>query len=94
MRDVRRAQTEYGEVRLACGHKHNAGDQVDLLVRPEPAPRGTTLEGVVRETIFLHDRYRVVLSGGLLVEMDSPPVVGRKLRITVRPECLGTAPDD
>jgi spermidine/putrescine transport system ATP-binding protein len=94
MRGGRRAETEYGTLRLDCGHRHQVGEHVQLLVRPTPALHGSTLEGTVRETIFLHDSYRVVLSGGLFLELTSPPATGGRVRVTVKPECLGVESGD
>jgi spermidine/putrescine transport system ATP-binding protein len=94
MKDGRTADTEYGAFRLMCGHKHRVGDYVQLLVRPAPAHQGSTLEGTVRETIFLRDIFRVVLSGGLFLEMKSPPAPGATIRVAVRPECLGAEVGD
>ncbi|MFN2119204.1 MAG: ABC transporter ATP-binding protein [Anaerolineales bacterium] len=92
--DCQRAESEYGPLRLDCNHKHRAGEHVQMLIRPTPASHGSTLQGRVRETIFLHDRYRVVLVGGLFLEMESPPVIGDTIRVTVKPECLGTESGD
>jgi hypothetical protein len=94
MKDRRTAETEYGALRLNCDHRHRVGEYVQLLVRPAPAARGSTLVGTVREAIFLHDSFRVVLSGGLFLEMKSPPAPGATISVTVKPECLGTESGD
>ena len=93
-RDCRSAETYYGTVRLDCKHRHSAGEDIQLLIRATPAARGSALQGEVRERIFLHDRYRVILSGGLFLDLKSAPAVGNKVRITVEPECLGAEPID
>jgi ABC-type Fe3+/spermidine/putrescine transport system ATPase subunit len=91
--DRRNAETAYGMARLDCKHRHKEGEQIQLLVRPTPAPRGSKFQGTVSETIFVHDRYRVVMSGGLFLELESAPVVGEIIRVGVNPECLGVEPE-
>jgi ABC-type Fe3+/spermidine/putrescine transport system ATPase subunit len=93
-RDCRSAQTDYGTVRLDCRHRHREAEDIQLLIRPSPATGGSVLHGKVEETIFLHDRYRVVLSGGLFLELKSAPAIGETIRFQVKPECLGAGSSD
>ncbi len=92
VRGNRRAKTEYGTVAFKCGHEHRPGDDIALLVRPVPAEGGSTISGSVRETIFQNDKYRVLLSGGLYLDLDDAPRIGSNIRVTVIAECLGAPP--
>jgi spermidine/putrescine transport system ATP-binding protein len=87
----RRVETEHGTLAFRCAHRHRLGADIQLLVRPRPAPGGSHLVGVAQETIFQHDKYRVLLSGGLCFDLDAAPKIGDRVRVSVKLECLGTA---
>jgi ABC-type Fe3+/spermidine/putrescine transport system ATPase subunit len=86
-----RIVTPHGTFVVKCPHKHPSGDSVCLLARPTIAPDGVLFRGVVRDTIFQHEKYRVVLSSGLSYDAPAPPPVGRHVSVRLRLECLGRA---
>ncbi len=83
-------QTEPGIFTVKCDHKHSKGDKVHLLARPFLVKNGAnTLLGVVTDTIFQQDRYKVSLDNGLYILLDDSPKIGKKVSIQVKVECLG-----
>ncbi len=47
---------------VQCGHQHQVGDNVHLLVRPLPVEdEPNTIQGVVSDLIFQQDRFKAVL---------------------------------
>jgi ABC-type Fe3+/spermidine/putrescine transport system ATPase subunit len=85
----KRVQTEHGVLSFRCKHTHRKGDKIQLLGRPTPASQGSQLQGVVKETIFQNDKYRVLLDGDLYFDTQVPPRVGQRVRIRLGLECLG-----
>ncbi len=92
LRGNRSAETDYGTMAFKCGHEHRPGDHIPLLVRPVPAEEGSPIHGTVRETIFQDDKYRVLLAGGLYLDLEAAPRIGSRIRVIVKAECLGTPP--
>jgi len=83
-------QTETGIFTVKCDHKHSKGDKVHLLARPFLVKNGAnTLLGVVTDTIFQQDRYKVSLDNGLYILLDDSPEIGKKVSIQIKVECLG-----
>ncbi len=82
-------QTEYGIFILHCEHKHTAGDQIHLLVRPLTGKDETNaLSGVVADVVFQQDRYKVTLENGLYIYLNEAPRVGENISAKVKVECL------
>jgi spermidine/putrescine transport system ATP-binding protein len=88
--------TKFGTLTIPCRHRHEQGDQVRLLARPllarpllagDNAP-SNLIEGVVADIFFQQDRFKVTLEGGLYVYLPEAPVVGDKITVPVRVECL------
>ena len=89
--DEERWQVEsgYGVFSVPCEHIHKAGDKVNLLVRPLPAPsESNVLDGIVSDVIFQHDRFKVTLENGLYLYLPGAPKVGERISAPVKVECL------
>ena len=95
-----KVQTTFGDFVINCAHKHQKGDVVHLLARPLPAEtarvaiegssRNETnlLQGIVKDVIFQHDRFKVIFDNGLYVYLDEAPKVAEKVSAKVKVECL------
>ncbi len=85
--------TELGEFRVSCGHAHQAGDRVSLLVgrygaRMEPAGN---LHGTVADVVFQKHGFKVTLEGGGFFYLEDAPRVGEIIHLHVSPsevQCL------
>jgi hypothetical protein len=86
-----------GEFKVECGHKHQNGEKVHLLVRPlealSRASRGgqkevNVIEGRVADVLFQKDGYKVTLENGLYFHLKDAPKVGSKISVRVSVECL------
>jgi spermidine/putrescine transport system ATP-binding protein len=84
-----KVESSFGVFTVRCGHDHQQGGNVHLLVRPLPADANTNIiQGVVADVIFQQDRYKVTFENGLHVYLKEPPKVGNAARVPVRVECL------
>jgi spermidine/putrescine transport system ATP-binding protein len=82
-------ESEKGMFTVRCEHKHREGDRVHLLARPLPVDEESNLaRGIVVDSIFQHDRFRVTMDNGLYIYLSSAPAVGERLEVRVRVECL------
>jgi ABC-type Fe3+/spermidine/putrescine transport system ATPase subunit len=90
-------ESEAGLLTIDCGHQHQAGDIIHLLVRPIPAlgrehdaRPGTvnTVGGTVADVIFQQDRFKVVLENGLYLHLPEPHSLGAAISVLVKVECL------
>ncbi|HSM70451.1 MAG TPA: ABC transporter ATP-binding protein, partial [Anaerolineales bacterium] len=82
-------QTEQGLLTVKCPHKHAKGEEVKLLARPfEVEEQANAVSGVVKDVIFQHDRYKVLLENDLYLYLDNAPKVGEKIDVKVAVECL------
>ncbi|MGE5374815.1 MAG: ABC transporter ATP-binding protein, partial [Bacteroidota bacterium] len=77
-----------GVFAVPCGHSHQVGERVHLLVRPLPAAEPNRLQGIVADAIFQQDRFKVVLENGLYVYLQTAPQVGERIEVPVKVECL------
>ncbi len=87
-------QTPAGEFIVACGHRHRAGEKVNLLVRRErvrAAPEGS-LRGWVADVAFQQDRFKVRLKNGLVFYLDEAPPVGEEIRLELLPSAVQCLP--
>ena len=96
-----KVQTALGDFVIDCVHKHQKGDVVHLLARPlltenaHVASEGSSqnetnlLQGIVKDVIFQHDRFKVIFDNGLYVYLDEAPNVGERISAKVKVECLG-----
>ena len=95
-----KVQTTFGDFINDCTHKHQRGDEVHLLVRPlsaEKAPVATEgnsrnetnlLQGIVKDVMFQHDRFKVTLDNDLYIHLSEAPRVGQQISVRVKVECL------
>ena len=84
-----KVQTEFGTFSAACGHKHQAGEKVNLLVRPFPVEGGSVVSGRAADVIFQQDHFKVALDNGLYFYLKDEPKVGEEIEVKVKMECLG-----
>lgn len=89
----RRVETQYGVFRLGCSHRHKLGDSVHLLMRPGYVRSGAVMKGVVRDSVFQENGYRVWFTNGLYFDLPRPPKVGARVSVKARLECLGADPE-
>jgi ABC-type Fe3+/spermidine/putrescine transport system ATPase subunit len=99
---IGKVETLFGIFEVSCGHMHAAGDEVALLLKQLPSPRGSPT-GVLREgagsevrarvedVLFNREQFKVTLRGGLVVQLDESPKVGSEISVTFRAQCLGDA---
>ena len=84
-----KVETKFGVFTMNCGHPHQAGGQVRLLVRPFEIPeKANIIRGRVDDVIFQSDRFKVILDNGLFVYLDEEPKMGQKIEVRVNMECL------
>ena len=85
----RKVETEHGMFTVKCAHKHSRGDKVHLLARPLPAGKeANIIQGIVADFVFQQDRFKVTFDNGLYVYLDEAPILGQKLSVKVKVECL------
>ena len=46
------------------------------------------LQGIVKDVIFQHDRFKVMFDNDLYVYLDEAPKVGERISVRVKVECL------
>ena len=89
MDEKRKVETDYGLLTMQCGHAHQTGETVRILIRPFPAAEDADdIHGIVEDVIFQQDRYKVTFEQGLHFYLQDPPAVGEKVRVPVKVECL------
>ena len=82
--------TSAGVFSLACDHKHQKGDKVNLLVRPyEVQKEADAIRGKVVDVIFQQNQFKVILENGLYIHLKDAPKIGQKIAVKVAAECLG-----
>jgi len=85
---TRRVQTALGILQLRCSHRHRPGDQVHVLVRPQPSPGGMRFSGTVDDVLFHQERYWVGLTNGLYFYAPMPPRNRERVTVRLPVECL------
>jgi ABC-type Fe3+/spermidine/putrescine transport system ATPase subunit len=84
-----KVESDFGVFNVECEHKHQKGENVHLLVRPQPTEaEPNSIQGVVTAVIFQQDRFKVTLENGLYVYLSQMPKVGQKINVPVKVECL------
>ena len=74
---------------MRCEHAHQTGDKVRLLARPLSAGGEPNLiQGIVTDSMFQQDRFKVTLDNGFYIYLPGAPKAGEKLDVRVRVECL------
>lgn len=82
-------ENRFGTFIVGCGHDHQNGEIVHLLVRPLPVQgEQNIIQGVVADVIFQQDRFRVTLEDGLYFHVPEPSSVGDRIEVAVKVECL------
>ena len=95
-----KVESGYGSFAVGCEHQHQTGDNVHLLARPllagkaRVATEGSSrngmnlLQGIVKDVIFQHDRFKVTFDNDLYVYLQEAPKVGKRISVMVKVECL------
>ena len=85
-----KVETVLGELELECGHSHQNGENVSLLIRPSDVRRGAdrNLRGVVADVIFRQDRFKVTLTNGLYFYLPEAPKIGEEILLTIPPSAV------
>ena len=78
-------ETPAGVFALGCGHVHQAGEKVNLLLRPSGVRLAAdgNLRGVVADVLFHQDQFKVTLESGLYFYLPEAPPVGGEIRLRV-----------
>ena len=88
-----RVETTMGVFEIACGHLHQAGEKVSLLIRPTAARKAAdgNLHVRVKDVIFHQNRFKVTLENGLYFYLPEAPKIGAEVRLAIPPaavQCL------
>jgi len=80
-----KVETPAGFFELDCGHTHQAGEKVNLLLRPSGVRLAAdgNLRGVVADVVFHQDQFKVTLENGLYFYLPEAPHVGEEIRLCV-----------
>ncbi len=78
-------ETSAGVFRLDCEHTHQAGEKVNLLLRPSGVRLAAdgNLRGVVADVLFHQDKFKVTLENGLYFYLPEAPKVGKEIGLSV-----------
>jgi ABC-type Fe3+/spermidine/putrescine transport system ATPase subunit len=86
-------ETDAGCFKVVCGHKHEVGGVISLLIRPAGAQLSSSgVAGVVADVVFHQDAFKVTLENGLYFHLPESPQVGAEIRLRVPStaiRCLG-----
>jgi ABC-type Fe3+/spermidine/putrescine transport system ATPase subunit len=85
MNDERwKVESRFGVFAVRCEHKHQKGDNLNLLARPLPAEsEPNSVQGIVTDVIFQQDRFKVTLDHGLYVYLQNAPKEGENDEVHV-----------
>ena len=83
-----KVRTIIGTFPLTCGHAHQAGEQVALLVSRRGIRQVSKggISGIVTDVIFRQDGYKVTLEGGPDFYLPEAPRVGGAIFLEIPPE--------
>jgi ABC-type Fe3+/spermidine/putrescine transport system ATPase subunit len=98
-----KVKTEFGALNVQCGHEHQVGARVSLLLKQLPSPfRRPSKEGrwaggevgeeiklKVEDVLFKWDQFEVRARGGFVIHQKEKPTIGQVVRARVKAECLG-----
>jgi len=85
-----KVDTKLGVFNVECGHQHQAGGKVHLLLRPFAAAKeANRIRGRVVDAVFQQDRFKIRLDNGLYFYLKDEPKIGQMLEIKIKLECLG-----
>ncbi len=87
-------ETAVGIFAAECGHKHKAGEKVNLLVNRRGAwlAADGRVGGVVTDVVFRQEGFKVTLGNGLCFYLDTVPKVGERIRLEVPPSAVQCLP--
>jgi spermidine/putrescine transport system ATP-binding protein len=85
-----KVETPAGVFVMDCGHTHQVGEKVDILVRPQEIHRHTegNLHGVVTDVVFHQDRFKTTLDSGLYFFLPEAPRIGEEINLTISPKTV------
>jgi ABC-type Fe3+/spermidine/putrescine transport system ATPase subunit len=80
-----KVETSAGVFGLGCRHAHQAGEKVNLLLRPSGVwiAADGNLHGVVADVVFHQDQFKVTLESGLYFYLPEALQVGEEIRLRV-----------
>lgn len=84
-----RVETDYGVFAFQCAHKHQLGDELNVLLRQAHSKGRGILKGTVVDTLFRPDGFRIGLQGGLHFDLPRGARIGSRVSIPVQVHCLG-----
>ena len=89
-----KVKTIIGTFTLKCGHVHQAGDEVTLLVSRRGIRQVSEggISGIVTDVIFRQDGYKVILESGPDFYLPEAPQVGRAIFLEISPEGIKCLP--
>jgi ABC-type Fe3+/spermidine/putrescine transport system ATPase subunit len=99
-----KVESRFGVFNVGCAHVHQLDERVHLLARPLPVDSRAewrvdarsarsrsvvdVMTGIVTDTVFQQDRFKVMLDNGIYVYLPQPPRIGEKIEVRVEVECL------
>jgi spermidine/putrescine transport system ATP-binding protein len=86
-------KTSVGVFELFCNHAHQVDEKVDILVRPQAVQKveSGNLRGLVVDSVFNQDRFKVTLESGLYFYLPETSRVGEEICLSISPaavQCL------
>jgi ABC-type Fe3+/spermidine/putrescine transport system ATPase subunit len=81
-----KAETEFGLFSLDCKHNHQAGEMIDVLLKPS-GEGGEEIQITAEDVLFDREQFRVKSRGGVFF-VNERPRVGEIIRVRVKVECL------
>jgi len=82
-------ESDFGVFIIHCEHEHRKEDRVQLLARPlSVQEEANKIQGIVTDTIFQQDRFKITLDNGLYFYLPKAPEVGEGIEVPVKVECL------
>jgi ABC-type Fe3+/spermidine/putrescine transport system ATPase subunit len=87
---ILQVETSAGVFEMSCGHFHNVGEKVGILIRPQGVRLDGegNLPGVVADAVFHQDRFKVTLKSGLYFYLPEAIRIGERIRLNVSPEAV------
>jgi ABC-type Fe3+/spermidine/putrescine transport system ATPase subunit len=83
-----KVSTIIGTLPLTCGHAHQAGERVTMLVSRRGVRQVSEggVSGIVTDVIFSQDGYKVTLEGGPDFDLPEAPRVGGAIFLEIPPQ--------
>ncbi|MBA4380778.1 MAG: ABC transporter ATP-binding protein, partial [Anaerolinea sp.] len=85
-----KVETPAGVFGLGCRHAHQAGEKVNLLLRPSGVwiAADGNLHGVVADVVFHQDQFKVTLESGLYFYLPEAPKIGEAIAVSIPPSAV------